>query len=392
VTPRFDLVVKGGRVIDPAQGIDEHLDVGVRRGRIAELERDLGDEARVSGVRIIDAGGGLVVPGLIDIHAHVYTGVCSLTVPADETSSTTGVTTVVSAGDAGANTIEGFRRLIVSASRTRVLAFLHISTIGLASFPVGESRDLGLLDVDAAATAISRFPDMIVGLKVRQGGESVTGSNGLEPLKRALTVGKAVGLPVMVHITDSDRPIDELLGMLGEGDIVTHCFTGSAHSLRESGHLTSAAAAARQRGVLFDVGHGAGSFDFDVAEIAGKSEFWPDTISTDLHSISAAKAKSLPDVMSKMLAVGMPLREVISAVTDRAARAIGRSETLGALRPGRVADIAVLDLGREPVQFADTFGHTRSATERLTARHTVRAGIVWGAPSHPGIGVAVVAD
>ena len=392
MSPRFDLVVKGGRVIDPAQGLDEQLDVGVRRGRIVELARDLSGDGVAAGVRHIDAHGGLVVPGLIDIHAHVYTGVCSLTVPADETSSTSGVTTVVSAGDAGANTIEGFRQLIVNASRTRVLAFLHISTIGLASFPVGESRDLGLLDVDAAMTAISRFPDIIVGLKVRQGGESVTGSNGLEPLKRALEVGKAVGLPVMVHITDSDRPIDTLLGMLGEGDIVTHCFTGSANSLRESGGLTAAAAAARQRGVLFDVGHGAGSFDFEVADIAGKSEFWPDTISTDLHSISASKAKSLPDVMSKMLAVGMPLKEVISAVTDRAAHAIGRSDTLGALRPGRVADIAVLDLGRESVQFADTFGHTRSATQRLTARHTIRAGVVWGAPSHPGVGVAVVAE
>ncbi len=357
-----------------------------------EVGPGLATEANQPGVRIVDARGAIVVPGLIDIHAHLYTGVCSLTVPADETSSPTGVTTVVSAGDAGANTIEGFRQLIVNAARTRVLAFLHISTIGLASFPIGESRELGLLDVDAAAAAVSRFPDMIVGVKVRQGGESVTGTNGLEPLRRALAVGKAVGLPVMVHITDSDSPIEELLGMLGEGDIVTHCFTGSEHSLRQKGRLSAAAAAARERGVLFDVGHGAGSFDFDVAELAGKSDFWPDTISTDLHSISAAKAKSLPEVMSKMLSVGMPLKEVISAVTDRAARAIGRADKLGALRVGSVADIAVLDLVHEPVQFTDTFGHKRSGSERLTARRTIRAGVVWGAPSHPGIGTAVLAE
>ena len=144
--------------------------------------------------------------------------------------------------------------------------------------------------------------------------------------------------------------------------------------------------------MLFDVGHGAGSFDFDVADIAAKSDFWPDTISTDLHSISASKAKSLPDVMSKMLAIGMPLKAVIAAVTSKAARAIGRADRLGTLRPGVVADIAVLDLHHEQVQLSDTFGHTRSGQERLTARLTIRAGAVWGAPSHPGMGVAVLAE
>src|SRR2546422_2241980 len=170
MSPRFDLVVKGGRVVDPAQRIDDRLDVGVSRGRIVEVGPDLGSEANQPGVRIVDARGTLVVPGLIDIHAHLYTGVCSLTVPADETSSPTGVTTVVSAGDAGANTIEGFRQLIVNASRTRVLAFLHISTTGLATFPVGEALEVELLDVGAAEVAVSRFPDIIVGLKVRQSG------------------------------------------------------------------------------------------------------------------------------------------------------------------------------------------------------------------------------
>lgn len=377
-------------MIDPALQIDEHLDVGVRRGRIAELGPNLAGDGNEPPFQVVDAGGALVVPGLIDIHAHVYSGVCPLTVPADETCSRTGVTTIVSAGDAGANTIEGFRQLVVNLSRTRVLAFLHISTIGLASFPVGESLELDLLNVEAAAEAISRFADIIVGLKVRQGGPNVTGSNGLEPLKRALHVGRSAGLPVMVHITDSERPVDELLALMGKGDIVTHCFTGSEHGIRTSGRLADAAAVARDRGVLFDVGHGAGSFDFEVAELAGKSGFWPDTISTDLHSISAPKAKSLPDVMSKMLAVGMPLGAVIAAVTERAASAIGRTGHLGALRVGNVADIAVLDLQPASDHFVDTFGHQRAAAERLTARHTIRAGVVWGSPSHPGVGVAVL--
>src|ERR1700733_14751496 len=181
---KLDLLIKGGRVIDPSQGLDARVDVGIARGRIEAVGNDL-DTSNASGVRVIDATDGLVVPGLIDIHAHVYTGVCPLTVPADEMASRAGGTTMVSAGDAGANTIEGFRRLIVDESRTRVLAFLHISTTGLATFPVGESVEPGMLDVDAAAAAVQRFPDIIVGIKVRQGGPSITGSNGLEPLWRA---------------------------------------------------------------------------------------------------------------------------------------------------------------------------------------------------------------
>ncbi|MDQ6885641.1 MAG: amidohydrolase family protein, partial [Candidatus Dormibacteraeota bacterium] len=337
MTAKLDLLVKGGRVIDPANGTDEVLDIAVRRGRITAVGEGLEQRLSTPGFRqVIDATGGLVVPGLIDIHTHVYTGVCPLTVLADEVASRSGVTTMVSAGDAGANTIEGFRQLIVNQSRTRVLALLHISTTGLATFPVGESIQMDLLDVEAAEVAISRFPEMIVGLKVRQGGPGVTGSNGLEPLRRAIAVGIASGLPVMVHITDFEAPIGDLLSMLSEGDIVTHCFTGSPNGLRQDGEIAPAARAARERGVLFDVGHGAGSFDFEVAEAAARVGFWPDTISTDIHSMSAAKVTGLPDVMSKLLAVGMPLENVIAAATNNAARAIGLADSLGTLREGAV--------------------------------------------------------
>lgn len=390
---KFDLLIKGGRLIDPAQGLDERLDIGIARGRIEAVGSNLGTSLDgESDARVVDATDALVVPGLIDIHAHVYTGVCTLTVPADEMASRTGVTTMVSAGDAGANTIEGFRHLIVDGSRTRVLAFLHISTVGLAPFPVGEAGELGLLDVDAAVAAVTRFPDMIVGIKVRQGGASITGANGLEPLRRAVTVARAVGLPVMVHITDSDAPIDDLLALLSVDDIVTHCFTTSLNGLRQNGGLAEVARAARERGVLFDVGHGAGSFDFEVAEAAAHAGFWPDTISTDLHSISAPRVRNLPDVMSKMLTVGMPLTHVISATTHRAARAIGRGSTLGSLHVGRVADVAILDMLAGPHDFSDTSGHSRTADAWLSARHTIRAGLVWGSPAYPGTGVTVLAE
>jgi dihydroorotase len=389
----LDLLVRGGRVVDPGLAIDGKLDIGVRLGRIQAVGAGL--EERVtnrSAMRVVDAAGALVVPGLIDIHAHVYPGVCPLTVHADEVASRSGVTTIVSAGDAGANTVEGFRDLVVNRSRTRVLAFLHISTVGLAPFPVGEAIEPALLDPVAAGRAISRFPDMIVGLKVRQGGPTVTGANGLEPLRRAVDVGQEHRLPVMVHITDSEAPLEAVLALLSRGDIVTHCFTGSANGLVEQGRIAEAAMAARHRGVLFDVAHGAGSFDFEVAEAAARAAFWPDTISTDLHSISAEKAKDLPSVMSKMLAVGMPFNEVIAAVTVRAAAAIGRGGQLGNLGVGAVADIAVLDLTDSPVEFTDTFGHQRSAHRQFAVRQTIRAGAVWGHPAHPGVGTSVLAE
>jgi dihydroorotase len=399
MTTAFDLVVVGGRVLDPAQGLDSRMDIGVRFGRIEAIAPDLGAQINPTpdpdhpGTIVIDAKGAIVVPGLIDVHAHVYTGVCPLTVGADESSSRSGVTTVVSAGDPGAHTIEGFRQLIVGPSRTRVLAFLHISRIGMAGYPEPESAALGHLDVDAAIRAVHRFRDVIVGIKVREGGPDVIGANGLEPLIRARIVADAISLPIMVHITDSPAPLAKVLELLRPGDIVTHCFTGSPNGLLAGSKVVGAAIDARAAGIKFDVGHGAGSFDFEVAERALEAGFPPDTISTDLHSLSApAMARDLPWTMSKLLAVGMPLPAVIAAATHAAASALRRETSLGSLAVGRVADIAVLEANSGSVTFPDTFGHQRIGELQLRARATIRAGIPWGPPySHPGRKV-VMAD
>lgn len=390
----LDLIVSGGRVLDPSQGIDAILDVGVQYGRIAAIEPNLSSRVQSAqleypphpGTTVIDAAGKIVTPGLIDLHAHVYTGVCPLTVPADETSATAGVTTIISAGDAGAHTIQGFRQLIVNASRTRVLAFLHISTIGLAGWPEGEAIDLAYLDLDKATRAVIENRDIVIGIKVREQAPLIVGENGLEPVRRAVEVGERTSLPVMVHIGGAPAPLADILAILRPEDIITHCYTPIGNGLVDSGVLIDAAEPARARGVIFDSGHGFGSFDYAIAETAFAAGFWPDTISTDLHSLSAnGPVGDLPTTMSKFLHLGMPLDDIIRATTSKPASVVGRSDTLGSLRVGAPADIAILELQQEPTIFRDSSGAERQADQRLDVHKTIRAGIPWGGPlPHPG--------
>jgi dihydroorotase len=389
----LDLVVRGGRVIDPSSGLDGHVDVGIRLGRVVAVAPSVtegldpgGTGSRPTlGTLEIDASGKLVTPGFVDLHAHVYVGVCPLTSPADVACSRAGVTTVVSAGDAGAHTIDGFRRLVVDRSLTRVLAFIHISTIGLAGWPEPGSARLGYLDVDAAARAAWRHRDFVVGIKIRMSA-SMTGGQGLLPLQRAVEAAARVGLPVMVHIGGAEGPLSELVALLRTGDIVTHCFTGAGHGVADAGELGDAAIAARERGVLFDVGHGAGSFDFLVAEPAAAAGFWPDVISTDLHSLSAGGTMvDLPTTMSKLLWLGMPLGDVLAAVTARPASAIGRAGEIGSLAVGAVADLTILEVVDEPVVVADTMGNRRRLDRQVRVVHTIRGGQPWAGPyAHPG--------
>jgi dihydroorotase len=390
----LDLVVRGGRVLDPGHRVDARLDVGIRLGRVVAIAPDLSDRTADPkldyppslGTSVVDADGMLVVPGLIDMHAHVYTGVCPLTVPADDSSADAGVTTVVSAGDAGAHTIEGFRRLVVEQNRTRVLAFLHISTIGLAGWPEGEAHDLNYLDVDKAARAVEENRDFVIGIKVREQAPLIVGDNGLEPVRRAVAAGSRAGVPVMVHIGGAPVGLGELMDVLRPGDIVTHCYTAAPNGLIEDGHVIAAAAAARQRGIVFDVGHGYGSFGYDIVGPAVAEGFWPDTISTDLHSLSASgPVVDLPTTMSKFLDLGMPLEEVIRATTATPARVMGRADTLGSLQVGRVADVTVLALDQQDVQFRDSTGAVRTGSQLLRVHSTIRAGVPWRRPSpHPG--------
>ena len=275
---------------------------------------------------MIDATDAFVVPGLIDLHVHVYPGVTDLSIEADPTCLGRGATTVVDAGSSGANTFAGFRRWVVEPSQGRILSFLNISLMGQIDTLLGELHDLRFADPERAAAVALAHPDVIVGFKVRLS-EMLAGPNGLEGLRRAIEAGEATGLPVMAHIGGTPFDIEEALALLRPGDIVTHAFTGwqPGALIDDDGRIVPAAREARARGVHFDVGHGQGSFTWAVAEAALADGFRPDTISTDLHRYNvAAPVHDLATTMSKFLLLGCSLDEVVAMTTTARGRSPGR--------------------------------------------------------------------
>lgn len=372
---RHDLLLRGGTVIDPASGLHERRDVAIDGGRITAIEPDL-DGTKASDT--IDATDAFVVPGLVDLHVHVYAGVADLSVEADPTCLGRGVTTAVDAGSAGANTFPGFRRLVVEPSQGRVLAYLNISATGQIDPFLGELHDLRFADPERAARVAKANPDVIVGFKVRVS-EMLAGPNGLAGLDRGLEAGRATGLPVMVHIGGTPFDIEEVLGRLRPDDVVTHAYTGWRPGIVDeaTGRVVAAAREARDRGVRFDVGHGAGSFTWPVAEAALADGFRPDTISSDLHRFNiATPVHDLATTMSKFLLLGLSLDEVVAMATTAPAAALGAKATagLGVLAVGAEADVTVLRLEEGRFELVDTAGTMREAPQRLVPVATVRAG------------------
>lgn len=370
----YDLVIAGGTVIDPASGLHDRRDVGIAGGRIAAIEPSIsgGDAAEV-----IDASGALVVPGLVDLHVHVYPGVADLSVEADPTCLGRGATTVVDAGSSGANTFPGFRRWVIEPSRGRILAYLNISLTGQIDPFMGELHDLRFADPERAAAVALANPDVIVGFKVRVS-EMLAGRNGLAGLDLALEAGRATSLPVMVHIGGTPFDIEEVLARLRSGDVVTHAYTGwqPGAIVSDAGRLVPGAREARERGVGFDVGHGAGSFTWPVAEAALADGFRPDTISSDLHRFNiATPVHDLATTLSKFLLLGLSLDEVVAMATKAPAGALGAAGAeLGTLAIGAEADVTVLRLEEGRFPLMDSAGTVREARRRLVPIATVRAG------------------
>jgi len=377
---RFDLLIRAGEVIDPSQRLRARRDVGIRWGHVVAVEPHIAAERAL---QAIDATGKLVVPGLVDLHAHVYPMGSALGLPADELVPYTATTTYVSAGDAGANNFSALDHFIIAQARSRIFAFLHISNMGLAGFPVGEMLNLDYADKELAARTIAENHDIVLGVKVRVS-KNVVGSNGLAPLQRAIAAAERAGggARVMCHIGDAPGALPALLDLLRPGDVLTHAYSGAGNNVVQDGRVLAAALEAKRRGVVIDVGHGGGSFDYSVAAPAIEQGLVPDTISSDIHALSGNTPGRpyLPWVMSKFLNLGFGLEEVIAMATVNPARVIDRGEKLGTLQPGAPADVAILELVEEPVEFVDTRGNRRPGSRWLRPVQTVRAGRPFGRP------------
>ncbi|QOZ24422.1 amidohydrolase family protein [Bradyrhizobium sp. CCBAU 51753] len=385
---KFDLVIKGGDVIDPSQSLRGKRDIGIRWGVIEAIDNEI---AADRAARTIDASGKLVMPGLVDLHCHVYPYGSAIGIPADELVQFQGTTTVVSAGDAGVNNLAALRRYIVAQSRARIYAFVHIANNGLSAFPVAELYNIDNAQVEACAMALAENPDFLIGVKVRMS-ENVIFKHGLEPLKRGIQACEMCGWParMMVHIggVETKELMSDILDLLRPGDILTHAYSGAPNmsgaftNIVQEGRLLPAALAAKQRGVLFDVGHGGGSFDFTVAEIAIPGGCTPDTISSDIHVFSGNSPgiPFLPNVMSKFLAMGSSLEQVVAMATSGPARIINRTPKLGTLQRGAPGDVAIMDLVEGPVSFVDTRNNKRDGNLLLKPVQTVVNGVPFGRP------------
>lgn len=377
-TDPLELIITGGRVIDPATGTDELLDIGVSQGRIAVVAAGpLGRHAATT----IDARGCLVVPGLVDIHTHLLAGGSFWGIRPTPLAWRSGVTTWVDAGSAGVYNLPQFLEVIAGCRPLTVYGFLNISGIGL----VGQSGELAVpehCDPGLCADAIKASRGQLVGVKCRLDHRSTAGGSA-QALQWALSAARAAAVPVMVHIGQGPPALDQVLAELGHGDIVTHCTTGQNMALvDDAGRVRDCVRAAQARGVLFDVGHGSGGFSFAVAEAMLRDGLVPDVISSDLHQLSVlGPAFDLPTTMSKLIAVGMPLPDVIAATTSRAAAAIGRSDSCGALAPGRRADIAVLRQRSDGPALFDSYLCARRAVTLLSCEATIVAGRVLPAES-----------
>lgn len=368
----YDTLIHGGTLIDPASGRHGRFDVAITRDRIAAVAPHIDHTQARSH---IDASGLLVLPGLIDVHTHVYHGVTYWGIAPDAIAARSGVTTWIDVGSAGAYNFVGLREFVMRQCDVRIATFLNISGVGLTA-PFGEHVNLENCDIDLCCRIIDQHRDIIIGVKARIEGKTV-GDNGLEPLRRARIAADRTGLPLMVHIGSGPPQLDEVLDYLKPGDILTHCFTGgtmrvTAGDDRPHPSIVNAA----QRGIILDVGHGAGSFDFAVAEGMLRAGLLPDVISTDMHQLSVhGPMFDMPTCMSKFLAMGVDLDTVVRATTSRPAEILGLRD-VGTLQVGAFADVALMQLQQGEFHFYDIAMASRRGTHLLRSVHTILNGRV----------------
>ena len=364
----FDLLLKGGEVVDPGGGYRGQLDVAIKRNRIAAVEANIPKEAAV---RVIDATGQVITPGLVDLHTHVYHSATCWGIRADPVAARSGVTTWLDVGSAGAFNFPGFREFIVKPSLARIYALLNISSIGLTA-STWELSNLNYMDVDLCCKLIDLNRDLILGVKVRIDLNTTSGT-GVEGLRRGRLAAEQCELPMMVHIGKGPPELSEVLEFLRPGDILTHCFTGqSMRQIDDNGKLLDVAKRAWDMGVVMDIGHGAGSFSFETAAAMIDSGYQPHVISSDIHQFSVhGPLFDLPTCMSKFLALGMSLEDTVAAATVRPAAVMGMQQEVGTLRPGSLADVALWEIAEGDFTLYDIHMQPRQGKQLLTNTLTI---------------------
>lgn len=390
---RYDLLLKGGHLIDLDSGIDAPCDVAFSAGRVAAVDTEIPREAARE---VVDISGAYVVPGLVDMHVHAFIHGYDVGIQLDGICAYSGVTTVCDGGSVGAVNFTGLKEYVIARSETRVLAYLNISAIGMTTVRksvgavnftnleeyvgISEYRLIDYSDPNLAAAVINENRDVILGIKVRTQIELVgKGEYGLEPLRRALRAAEITGTPIMIHLENPPVEYTQVLALLRPGDIVSHVYHGHGSGiLDESGRIKTAVHEARRRGILFEVAYGQFHCNFNIVRRAFEEGFYPDAISTDLSRRGHLKTvKDLPTTLSKFLSLGMRLNDVVRAATIGPANAIGRSGELGTLRVGAAGDAAVFVIEEGSFTYHDTDGNTFVGTKQWAPRLTVRAGRIW---------------
>jgi dihydroorotase len=374
---KYDLLIQHGEVLDPAAGLRGMLDVGIAGGKIVEVGPSLPEsEARST----INAKGRYVTPGLVDMHAHVFVNAHDMGGHTDHFCSHSGVTTLCDAGSAGSATFAGLRHVLDTAVQTRVRAFVNLSAIGIVGTARrGELSHFPYADPEGCARTIKENPDLAIGVKLRYG-PNLVWEYTTAPVKMARQTAAMAGVPLMIHITDSPIPLPDMLAVMAPGDLITHCYHGRAHGImgQEKQLLLKEVVEAQRHGIIFDCAHGRSHFSFRMIEKALDQGFLPDTISTDLTFTSATYGPvwDMLTTMSKLLHFGMSLDDLVARATAAPARILGYQNTVGTLKPGANADIALLELRDGNFELKDSEGAVVTAKRRLIAQMTLRGGRV----------------
>jgi dihydroorotase len=364
----YDLLIRGGRVLDPGRKVDGLLDVAIRGGRIVAVRQGI---PASSAAEVLEAGGRLVVPGLIDDHVHAR----DAALPPSEFLAT-GVTTMVDAGSRGADNIDPIVA-IAQGAPNRMRLMLNIGRLGNNPGGKGEFLEgVEQADVEKAKAAVAKHRQWIVGMKARLS-RGIAGDNDRVVLERAIEVADATRLPLMIHIGDTASSLPSILALLRPGDIVTHMYAPTANTILDArGRVLPEVRAARRRGIRFDFSNGLNEhWDWSVAEKALAQDFPPDTIATDLTVAGRTEqVLDLPNVMSKMLLLGMPLKDVLACVTVNASRTFRELNPCGSLAVGAAADVTILELSGGGYEFVDNYRNKRSGEQRLLTRGVVMSG------------------